>query len=1267
MNNNSNFHPNQLSRYALNYLYNELNNIKMTKLDEEYSRIYTRQKSIKKFIKHKGGKYTIINDIIYNTKQKGGLLKLNENLLKIREIAKTYKKIDNTDMTNVRDNIKSNLDKVMKQIEDIKNDDQNKVSEIILDNKIQNAFELIKTNISNMANGLQIMQEKVKLYVPINTPLYKQHIITYNEIINETHSQLESIIINKNTDNKTIIAKINELSTNLDTRMMNIDTKINKLTSLNTKNSKINVSFAEKYTTDPKLLESLILVMDIKILRDKCNTSKIAELNKLSKISDIKDREFIDKYNDIIETIDQSTLGDLPPYPFFDGKYEIRIDNNILLQSNIYTSALDILTNLINVDEKDIVFNKANNTDDTKITEIFFNPPFQKMKIGKSQNGGNPLVESIKNIEEKISVYDTKISNMNNIIDTYNELLTIYNTNQMYAVMNNIFLILITTNQVFTTGYTIYNYIGKGTIEFYKRILIKLIEKIDVPNSQIKDDTTLYMKKYHYMTIKKIHNLFVQISGKIKPTDIIDIRKCTDKILNIFILFNYFKSTLNAYHSINLNKINIYARINNIPSNKNKNVVVDTNTNMFISDNEYIELQKSKDIPNSSIMHVITNETTCKPYYDENKNKDTEIKFTEVFNTKDYPNNTDIAKYMMIDTQIAERKGIALMTYGYSGTGKTFTLFGNREINKDGILQATLNGINGLKKIRFRIFEIFGYGLAYPHYWTNPDDKSRMNDIYNKIYHYNGLQTDNNGYLNFEEVNVIEATDIENFMGKASTYFEITKETSSDILRNFDKFVEVIEKYREGKDARKDKFEGKNFIPRVEQTPNNRVSSRSVLVYDFQIYLEQNDTTPEKPIPYIIIDLPGREEIIQTYIDPYMDNETVKDLLDIKNNNTVYYKLKLMLSTMALNPIAVPLFDDSIYDYIKKNHPAILTQKIRMKFYDNAPTDYTFDEEHINKDKQTINERILNSSGVPKLFGYSHKNNSQSRSLLGIHAMNRLVMLNKFDVIKDIYKIVCDKQINNIIKTYVENINKQQIIGIVSDLIKQKFKGDIMINSEIKSFKDLVENINKNIQNIPNITIDNENLSEIKKELIRILSYEYYLTPFAGIYINENIIGLIKYLGGLVTEKKEKIHDILKQNELLNFQYQQKTARVWLMSDSKNNKDDNKVKDFFKFENDQIPKRLFENNNQEITDLEFNGTNLESEYNKFKTTYKSDAIFNYDKPLITDILKQYIKSIDDYKVFYLFGNYDDNITQNLKCKHQIKLLDGTTDFITNIV
>jgi hypothetical protein len=138
----------------------------------------------------------------------------------------------------------------------------------------------------------------------------------------------------------------------------------------------------------------------------------------------------------------------------------------------------------------------------------------------------------------------------------------------------------------------------------------------------------------------------------------------------------------------------------------------------------------------------------------------------------------------------------------------------------------------------------------------------------------------------------------------------------------------------------------------------------------------------------------------------------------------------------------------------------------------------------------------------------------------------------------------------------------------------------------------------------------------------------------------------------------------MSQPEGLNFQYQQKMARIWLMTNG--SKGTHEIQEFYGLDTkDSVISLLSPDSN-----IDFNTENLQKVYNSLTTSYKSNGIFNFDKPLITDILNPYTQEIKDYKVFYLFGNYADaenGDLRNLKCSHQYSLLENTKDFIETIV
>ena len=88
--------------------------------------------------------------------------------------------------------------------------------------------------------------------------------------------------------------------------------------------------------------------------------------------------------------------------------------------------------------------------------------------------------------------------------------------------------------------------------------------------------------------------------------------------------------------------------------------------------------------------------------------------------TGGFGDNATLAMYMNIPTYLAKGKSIMMITYGYSGVGKTFTLFGKvKDPRQNGILQKALLSIQNKEAIYMRTYEIYGKALPYKSYWSN--------------------------------------------------------------------------------------------------------------------------------------------------------------------------------------------------------------------------------------------------------------------------------------------------------------------------------------------------------------------------------------------------------------------------------------------------------------------------------------------------------------------------------------------------------------------
>jgi hypothetical protein len=1308
-----------MSNQIKKYLYNYILDIKYNKLAENLHNSKQLYKTVSKFV----DKYTIRNPRIIDVLYGGGLndKELNNKMSRIAAIFSKYKNLNFNEIKHKADELNDELDKLIKEIDSLDPNNVKSIEAVKMSDEIINNLEDIRVNAVKFSKGIKINIDKFKLGIPIDK-LFLSKLPDedyFTQIIGELTKKVNDNIININNGTKLSENQLKLLGDEIDKYDIKLEETRKTLDSLliklidNNKNTSNSYIYTFKNNEVVNVLKINELFGKIKSVPNDSiffmtMNNKYAQFLK----KNIKERDFVQQYNDIITIIDFNKY-DLPQQ-YFNGKYAKRITNNFLMNDFDINSKLDTLHNIIKDD--DIKYIKPHPNIDT--FKGIYAPDFLSLKDDSDKDdksgslghqapkliGGSNVME----LTNKMSKLTGKIAEYLDELSKYKKQVKIYNKFQIQILTHTMFLVLIVTNQLFTTDYVIYDYINKGTITFYNRIVENIIKKI---NDNVSSDEILYFKKYHMVTLLKLSSFLDQIGQHTNADDIIDIRRCTGETANRFLLLNYFKSILESYREQYQNSITIYARINDIKQPIDfTDIDRFMNQKMFMSDYErlyYATALKQKNITDTNFMTLKTGKfnlnkedidsgvmyikaSTCDALSkDIEKGKDKKFenldwmnmyKFTEVFDSLQFPMNGDISKYMTLDTQLSKGKGVAIMTYGYSGTGKTYTLFGSHKDNKEGILQSTLDNINGLRGVKFRLFELYGYGLTYPHYWKNETTGlPRVDSIAHEIYKYDiSVKPD---VLAYENVSIVVAKDIAKYIsdhtGEHQTYAKIPENIVSDIFRNFDTFMNEIELVRQGKNKdgtlKIGNSEQENNQTqrkrRIRDTPNNIVSSRSVLVYDF--ILEIGD----KNVPFLIIDLPGREEIVQTYIDPFLNNQNIIDILKKselngqKFNDKILF-IKTLLATMAINPVAVPIFA-----YETENKGVEITN-IVVNFINNhkdrkiifdTKLNFTFETTNIvSKDQKefTLLEEIINKNGTQLSnffsiagdkqltlndkrsgFGYSRTNSYQYLAMIGIHIMNRLIILNRFDMIYELYVDIINKHLNKYLISGIDKIPDNNIGQTFANLKTTNFKGEII--SSIKT-----EHQTKNI-------------------LKEIIKYDYYLTPFEGIYINENIAGLIKYLAEtMITNEAdrkvflENLKNKMSQPEGLNFQYQQKMARIWLMTNG--SKGTHEIQEFYGLDTkDSVISLLSPDSN-----IDFNTENLQKVYNSLTTSYKSNGIFNFDKPLITDILNPYTQEIKDYKVFYLFGNYADaenGDLRNLKCSHQYSLLENTKDFIETIV
>jgi hypothetical protein len=536
------------------------------------------------------------------------------------------------------------------------------------------------------------------------------------------------------------------------------------------------------------------------------------------------------------------------------------------------------------------------------------------------------------------------------------------------------------------------------------------------------------------------------------------------------------------------------------------------------------------------------------------------------------------------------------------------------------MLQSTLEKIRGLIEVKFRVYELYGLGVQYPHYWNQ--------NIYQNIITYDLSLSKTIHIENSEDGNHIQ--NIQEYIKSMNGFITIEEDKANKIFKSFSNFIDQL-------DEKRRKYK------RIRITPNNPESSRSIVVYEFLLLIE-NDY-----VPFIIIDLPGREELVETYVDNYLAKDFIPE-----NIKTPFYET--LLSSMAINPLGLAILVPTvIFDTFNDLHPKIASEI--MGIYNNSK----FKDEIFSYGSE--DRRIENANRLSKLYNFTNFNNKfdlinnpkcsnnktdqscqkyivkllsfngskkqipininsiQYQGVLALFLLNRIIMMNKFDILQKIY----------------EKINEIYIIPYIS-----------IPNDKIRFLEKYHDNIRERINKINQSDRDNY----INHILNETLYFDIGMSPFEGIYINENIVGLMKVLSKNILNKTDSdiLPNLMSKQESIPFDEQKIKLRK--INDNLYTQNPDKYEPF---------ENIFRNN--EILQ-EINKDN--------RTNYSSQNIFNYDIPYIEPIIDIYTNpskinninrlAVSDFKVFYLFSNTQ----MDKKCEHQYKLLENTRSFIESI-
>jgi hypothetical protein len=738
-------------------------------------------------------------------------------------------------------------------------------------------------------------------------------------------------------------------------------------------------------------------------------------------------------------------------------------------------------------------------------------------------------------------------------------------------------------------------------------------------------------------------------------------------------LLNLFKDILDDYQSIFTSPIAVYLRINDKKTPP---------TNIYFLKDEInrnqLNVEKLK---------------TCKDGIDLSHFN--EISFNEIFDAETFKSNDTLALYMGLPNYLSKQKSIMMITYGYSGVGKTYTLFGGS--GNSGILQKSLTSIQGMKEIYSRSYEIYGMALPYKSYWANRNPS----EYYHSIFVYNIIDG------KFREE--LKGDNMKDYLNniKGDTIDTYTKIEQSDISK-FSVIVENIEEIR--------KNEG-----RIKKTINNPVSSRSIMVYEFKVKL-----TNDKFVRFVVMDLPGKEDILNSYVKP--NNSNFNDYcIELNDNIKKDTCERALRAAIFLNPILLATFP----------HIAKLLNEYMEGNFKSHPryNKFTFTTVTINQ----YSKNTLNTRNIKELIKWNKQTDANDTEIIynkNILNMMKEYIKNHLAEIKPLHVGDDTKTNNNILfkQIYTSNnidssIKNDEIIIVynykeIKDIGRdQRNKIDIEINKQTKKtdsgdiikFKDIVGGITEETQNtkknFKQCILASENLRYLLENNRIDILLDFYSTQlindnhvscnkhfsaisFEGFYINENILGLINTLNKKLNpnpkskyaiesmenyfsdileksnDEKLKIHKF--SDEFINSIGGDKSDDIQYVYDIKYiNNNDKTISDPGNETRSQTYfLRDFLRNNLKDDTTTFNTEDLYTEYkynnNTIKQWFEETYDFNKtyaepDQPPIATFMEAYFEKdvIDNFYLFYVASNESN-------CENQIKLISDSKIFIETI-
>ena len=592
-----------------------------------------------------------------------------------------------------------------------------------------------------------------------------------------------------------------------------------------------------------------------------------------------------------------------------------------------------------------------------------------------------------------------------------------------------------------------------------------------------------------------------------------------------------------------------------------------------------------------------------------------------------------MAPYIAASNVINNYEGLMLFTFGYSGVGKSFTIFGGGDT--PGVLSSIFSSIQNVDDVTVKIYEIYGMGL------------NKIDNFNNNVYHkYVNHKIDDNNSITestvVDKINdipgqEINIRDLPKFLKKLNSINDEIEDRRGKIKPNINYSVGSLK-------------DGEINIKTIKKTKNNPDSSRSILCYELIINKD------DKKIPFIIVDLPGKEIIKDSF------GEEGEALLKINLNSKINDEfLNNNFSNILKNIQTLsPKDTDDIFEGI-----AIETEK-KIKDI---------------KVKYSILQDTTGTSGLPfkiKLLQDAevniNKNNIIIESTSNNDIENLILYIPNLLILKQKHNKVTDNKIilplNGIGSTFEDKL----YLGFNKDY--SKFIKEITKNDYTNSKKDNIKfkltlKLDKKFK--PYIQHTSLNFANLKGEIDKALlndtestNVSYYSISVSELQklkqqsnIESNKVKLIKAMNDAVNYSKPKElkepHPILKLTQILD-----RINDKNYIEDYKNN-----AEKCFRYT--KSAEGIFINENiNGIMQLMINkkglGNNMtlmSADYEESKMFYNTKLDINpsFNKTLIYDNLyKQYeetqeLQNIDNMYAFFVVANISKNerIKQKLIC------------------